>query len=335
MKSAAASFAFSAKSEAERDWNAYWDAKFTLEQTPGYKQYFIDSFSDGGDLCFLENAAGDFFFNVEVIETEESYKFVIIKDDNKLTVPSHSTVDLNTSVSVSTDSTLVPLDTVIEVNKLTEGTDYDRIIEVLNVEEDETFDIKLHSGSLDKYVTKLEDGKFEVKIPIPEKFNGKKNLIVYYVDENNTPIPYTATIDEEANCVTFLTDHFSIYTLTEKASQTPEHTEHSGGSASCCAKAICSECNQAYGEFDAAKHSGGTEIKNAKEASANAKGYTGDTYCIGCGEKIADGEEIPALSSPQTGDNSKLVVWVVLLLVGEAGLVATFLWKKKEMIAKR
>ncbi|MBO5214464.1 MAG: hypothetical protein J6B86_06815 [Clostridia bacterium] len=307
-----------AKSDAERDWSAYWDAKNTLDYTPGYKQYFMDSFQEGGDLQFLKNAAGDFFFNVEVVGKEESYKFVIIKDDTKLSVPSYATVDLDTNVSVTTDSSTVPLDTVIEVSKLTEGTDYDRIIQILDVEENETFDIKLHSASLDEYVTKLEDGKFEVKIPLPEKFKGKENLIVYYVDENDTPIPYPVTIDEEENSVSFLTDHFSIYTLAEQASQQPEHTQHNGGSATCCTKAICSECNQPYGEFNAANHSGGTELKNAKEATEDEKGYTGDTYCKGCGEKIADGEEIPETEPvvpPQTDDNGNLWLWVALLLV--------------------
>lgn len=324
-----------AEPEEERDWNAYWDAKNTLEYTPGYKQYFIDSFNDGGDLQFLKNAEGDFFFNVEVIGKDESYKFVIIKDDTKLAVPSYATVDLNTNVSVTTDSSTVPLDTVIEVKKLTEGTEYDRIIEILDIEENETFDIKLHSGSLDEYVTKLEDGKFEVKIPVPEKFENK-TLTVYYVDQNNNPIEHEVTVKD--NYAIFVTDHFSIYTLAEKVSQMPEHTQHSGGSATCCAKAICSECNQPYGEFDATKHSGGTEIKNAKEATVNEKGYTGDTYCKGCGQKIADGKDIPAIgdiSSPQTGDNSNIGLWIVLLFVSGIGLLGTLLWKKKEIAVTR
>ena len=35
-----------------------------------------------------------------------------------------------------------------------------------------------------------------------------------------------------------------------------------------------------------------TEIKDAKEATCTAKGYTGDTWCKDCGTKIATGEEI-------------------------------------------
>ena len=39
---------------------------------------------------------------------------------------------------------------------------------------------------------------------------------------------------------------------------------------------------------------GETEIRNAKEATCCENGYTGDTYCKKCGEKLSDGEVIPA-----------------------------------------
>ena len=38
-----------------------------------------------------------------------------------------------------------------------------------------------------------------------------------------------------------------------------------------------------------------TELRGAKEATCTTTGYTGDTYCKDCNEKIADGEVIPAL----------------------------------------
>ena len=38
-----------------------------------------------------------------------------------------------------------------------------------------------------------------------------------------------------------------------------------------------------------------TEIRNAKDATCTEGGYTGDTYCTDCNEKISDGEIIPAL----------------------------------------
>ena len=38
-----------------------------------------------------------------------------------------------------------------------------------------------------------------------------------------------------------------------------------------------------------------TELRGAKEATCTTTGYTGDTYCKDCNEKIADGKVIPAL----------------------------------------
>ncbi len=326
-----------AKNQDLWDWNVItqcqmkiMECESVIQNVPMYKQYFMDQFAEGGDLHFLNNATGDFFFDVKIVGTEETYKFVIIKDDNKLSIPSCATVDPNTNVSVSTDAASIPLDTIIEVTKLTAGEEYDRIVKILDVQDNETFDIKLHSHSLNTYITKLDEGKFEVKLPIPEKFKGK-DLIVYYVDQNGQPIDYDVT--PSGNFAIFTTDHFSIYTLAEKVSQTPEHSQHSGGTASCCSKAICSVCNQPYGEINPENHSGGTEIRNAKEATVNEKGYTGDTYCKGCNQKIANGKDVPAKgtgTSPLTGDSNTLWLWTALALISGSMLCGTLIRNKKE-----
>ena len=65
---------------------------------------------------------------------------------------------------------------------------------------------------------------------------------------------------------------------------------HTGGTATCHTKAVCDVCGTEYGEFDADNHSGGTEIRNGYPASCVRGGYTGDTYCLGCGEKLGEGE---------------------------------------------
>ena len=55
---------------------------------------------------------------------------------------------------------------------------YDKFLAVddisFEIEEGEMFDISLTSISQKKSITKLDNGKFLVKIPIPEKYNGKK-----------------------------------------------------------------------------------------------------------------------------------------------------------------
>ena len=85
-------------------------------------------------------------------------------------------------------------------------------------------------------------------------------------------------------------------THTRICSHDASHTETKdchGGTANCHAKAICTDCGQPYGKLAPAKHDGGTELKNKKDATCTEKGYTGDTYCKGCGEKLSDGKEIP------------------------------------------
>ena len=47
-------------------------------------------------------------------------------------------------------------------------------------------------------------------------------------------------------------------------------------------------------QFTVACRHADTEIRNAKDATCTAPGYTGDTYCRKCGNKISSGEVIPA-----------------------------------------
>ena len=68
---------------------------------------------------------------------------------------------------------------------------------------------------------------------------------------------------------------------------------HTGGTATCHSKAVCTRCQTEYGEFDPNNHDGETEIRGAEAATCTEHGYSGDTYCLGCGAKIADGEETP------------------------------------------
>ena len=64
-----------------------------------------------------------------------------------------------------------------------------------------------------------------------------------------------------------------------------DEAAHSGGTATCIHKAICSVCGAEYGELDPNNHAGKTEVRNAKAATCTENGYTGDTYCMDCGAK--------------------------------------------------
>lgn len=51
-----------------------------------------------------------------------------------------------------------------------------------------------------------------------------------------------------------------------------------------------------------ANHAGGTETRNASEATCITDGYTGDTYCKGCGAKLTTGTVIPATGEHVGGE---------------------------------
>ena len=89
-------------------------------------------------------------------------------------------------------------------------------------------------------------------------------------------------------------EHWQVYSCCNAIAN---KAAHSGGTATCKSRATCTGCGHEYGTFNAAKHDGGTEIKNAKAATCTEKGYTGDTYCKGCGVKLRSGTVIKAAAS--------------------------------------
>lgn len=93
-------------------------------------------------------------------------------------------------------------------------------------------------------------------------------------------------------------------THTRTCAKDGSHTETnacSGGIATCQNSAICSVCNTAYGAKDMTNHTGGTEVRGSVEATTSTEGYTGDTYCKGCNNKLADGKTIPKKDSGSGG----------------------------------
>lgn len=69
----------------------------------------------------------------------------------------------------------------------------------------------------------------------------------------------------------------------------------------------CANCSRYFADADATQvltdvvipvnpdhHTGKTQVKDALEATCTQDGYTGDTYCTDCGEKLQSGTVIPA-----------------------------------------
>lgn len=174
--------------------------------------------SYGGLLSSLEEGSEDErnavvsdgnYYNIEVLG--RNYKFYIVKsDESKLVEPTYNGKNLKTDISITSNSSKLPLDTIINANKVTSGTEYERILDILDLDANVTYDIKLYSAALENYITKLEDGTFNVKLPVSDELKGK-DLIVYYVTKEGKVDEFDAK--PEGDYVVFNTDHFSIYTL--------------------------------------------------------------------------------------------------------------------------
>ena len=138
------------------------------------------------------------------------FNVIAIKDSSKINNDvSFKSNDLVTNVSVSTDGKL-PLDTLVGVLKLTDGETYNKILKLLNASTGEMYDISLYSNAQDKYITKLDNGKFLISIPVSKELEGK-TLTAYYVAEDGKVEEHVVTIKD--GFATFETDHFSVYTL--------------------------------------------------------------------------------------------------------------------------
>lgn len=74
-----------------------------------------------------------------------------------------------------------------------------------------------------------------------------------------------------------------------------EHA-HSGGTATCRKQAICMFCGAAYGSTDEMVHEGSLEVRGYVPPTTESEGYSGDTYCLGCEKRVAEGEVLARLS---------------------------------------
>ena len=177
----------------------------------------------------------------------------------------------------------------------------------------------------------------------------------------------TCTVDgcsagtQTKNCIDANKDHkcdICDYIISECADDNKDHkcdycgkklTEHTGGKATCKDKAKCEVCGAEYGELDPKNH---TNLKYfpAKAATKTTEGNIEYWYCSGCKKyykdtaatqeikqadivtaKLPGGTVKPgADKSPQTGDNSNLLLWIALLFISGGAVTATTVYGRKK-----
>ena len=85
---------------------------------------------------------------------------------------------------------------------------------------------------------------------------------------------------------------------TEIARKAHEYEERERNEANCKRNGyilfVCKACGDEKREILPKTDHQHTEIRNKVEATCTDEGYTGDTYCTDCGEKLSDGKKIPA-----------------------------------------
>lgn len=200
------------------------NTKSNLNSAISEKDYFTEEWNNpNGEYAFLKEALNEWYFmaTMQIGDMIFSPEFIVVKDSSKMIQPSIKTADVSTNIQISTNE-LIPLDTVIQAKQLTSGVEYEKIIKLLDLTDNLTYDLKLYSNGLNKYITKLDTGEFEVRIPLPEEFKNK-DLVVYYVNENGEKEPYEVEYDSKKEYAIFKTTHFSIYTLGYK--ETPKSNE--------------------------------------------------------------------------------------------------------------
>lgn len=138
--------------------------------------------------------------------------FVISKDDDKLATPTYKGSDLINNIKISTTDKSVPFDTQLNAESIKNDT----IKKALGTENYVAYDITLYSSSLGNNITKLEDGKFYVEIPLPEGWDTKQLSVLYVNNEGKTEEHAIENDYKSDQFVRFGTDHFSTYALVEK-----------------------------------------------------------------------------------------------------------------------
>ena len=186
-------------------------------------------------------------------------------------------------------------------------------------------------------ITGIEDGKTYCEtqtVTVDEKY-------IDTVTVNGTAV----TLDETGSFPLSPADGEQKIVVTDKAGNTAEMTVtvndgHTGGTATCTERAVCEVCGKPYGELDPKNH---TDLKHfpAKAATKTAEGNIEYWYCEGCNQYFSDKDgtkeiqkadtvtaELP--QTPQTGDNSNLMLWIALLFISGGAVVGTTVVSKKK-----
>ncbi len=150
------------------------------------------------------------YYNIKI--GKQIYNFYIVKTSEEIEVPTYNSKDVETNIEITSSDSSIPLDTVVTIEEVTDESIKDKV----KTDNYIAFNISLYSEIKGETISKLTNGKFTVKIPVPAKLEGKE-LIVYFISDNGEITEYEVTIED--GFAIFETDHFSEYVLSEIVSE--------------------------------------------------------------------------------------------------------------------
>ena len=207
----------------------------------------------------------------------------------------------------------------------------------------------------EKYISTVKVNGTEVSLDENGKFvlshaSGKQTIVV--TDKAGNTAEMTVTVNDGHTFGEWTSNGDGTHTrkCTVDGCTGSETKDCSGGTATCKHKAKCAVCGKAYGKLDAKNHA---DLKHvpAKAATRTAEGNIEYWYCSGCKKyykdaaatqeitkaqtvtaKLPGGTVKPgADKSPQTGDNSNLLLWIALLFIsGGAAIGTTVVSRRKK-----
>ena len=167
------------------------------------------------DIRFFGDPAkmSDYYYKITYSNNNYETYFLFIRDAKANDVPVSRNSDIKTNVTIETASPEVPLDSIIQVKQIMEGSeDYVKLTSDLNITNAVVYDLKVFSSSINDYVSKISNGDFKVSVPINDNLKGKKLAAYYLADDGTIEVHDVEIVDDKA---VFTTNHFSIYTIGE------------------------------------------------------------------------------------------------------------------------
>ncbi len=201
-----------------------WEPNLSVEE---WKMGNMPAYNDfGKDVLEMDGVSENdpvYALTIKVGNKEGKFDFLIKKDSSKMIIPSYKTVDMKTEVEISSDDTSIPLDTTVAVSAVKNDT----IKKAVGTDVYAAYDISLYSNAKKEQIKKLDNGKFEVSIPIPDNLEDKA-IMIYYVTKKGIEGEYTADLTKKEGYAVFETNHFSTYVLAEKEAVKKDVTPATG-----------------------------------------------------------------------------------------------------------